>query len=225
MTRRMLRAAALAALLVVALPVAALAKGPDAARISGPGMDKPANLRMSGEEGGGTALSTIVEETGLFAAMFAQTPSPMLKARPAGELGPMYTVVYRVPDGTSKPPEIRQELYPFATGGPVSYTAAGQRVFDQATTGGWYRGSASRLLPVLADLGVPETAGAAQAAQKQPPVSAPAARAPAVPAPARPSGIATPVWLALAAVAGCLAILAVAVVRGGRRQRRAAAGG
>jgi hypothetical protein len=223
----MLRAAALAALLVVALPVAALAKGPDAAQISGPGMDKPAKLQMSGEEGGGTVLSTIVEETGLFAAMFGQTPNPMLAERPAGELGPAYTIVYRVPDGTSKPPEIRQELYPFATGGPVSHTAAGQRVYDQSTVGGWYRGSAARLLPILDDLGVPKAAGAPRAAPKQPSTAAPAARAPAVPAPAsaRSAGIATPVWLALAVTAGCLAVMAAVVVRGGRRQRRAAVGG
>jgi hypothetical protein len=224
MTRRVLATVALAALLVAALPAVALAKGPDAARISGPGMGGPVDLSMSGEEGGGTTLSTIVEETGLFPAMWAATPNPMLPARPDGNLGPMYTIVYHVPNGPTTADQIRQELYPYAPGGPVTFTPPGQRIFDSKAPGGWYRGSAGRLLPVLADLGVPRPTELGTA---RPAATRPAADAPSAPAPGtaeRPAGLPTSVVLGLAVVAGCLALMAVAVVRGHRRRHPAVGG-
>ena len=79
--------------------------------------------------------------------------------RPTG-LGPRYTVVYTVPGPTTS--TLEQELYPYATGGPVSYMRPRQRFWGtQSTPGGWYRGT-SALKDMLVRTGLPQTAAAAR---------------------------------------------------------------
>jgi hypothetical protein len=77
----------------------------------------------------------------------------------ASELGPSYLVRYSFDLGRSRPPEIvRQELYPYAKGGPVTFTSPGQRLGGPASmsvTAGWYRNSAA-FLDFLVDHGLPE---------------------------------------------------------------------
>src|SRR6266704_4237053 len=83
-------AGGVAALVLLALvPTAALAKGASAATIDGGGPGGPGNgpngpitLRGDGEPGSGTDLGTLADLSGLFPAMFGQSPDPMLEASP-----------------------------------------------------------------------------------------------------------------------------------------------
>ena len=42
-------------------------------------------------------MGTLTEQTGIFPAVFGQTPDPMQKERPKGDLGPKYTITWTVP--------------------------------------------------------------------------------------------------------------------------------
>ena len=64
----------------------------------------------------------------------------MLSTRPKGVLGPKYTIVYAVPGPENKTYRVMQDLYPYASGGPLVHTAPGQRIFGtMQTSGGWFR--------------------------------------------------------------------------------------
>ena len=128
----------LLAVAALAFPSAAAAKGPDQATITGPGLDAP--LSISGTEGSGD-LGLLVQGVGFFPAAFGQSPNPMLDKRPSRFLGPRYQVVYRVPGPHSVADTLRQDLYPYAVGGPVSYMKPGQPFWEQKTRGGWFRGT------------------------------------------------------------------------------------
>jgi hypothetical protein len=143
---------------VLALPSVAAAKGPDQATLTGPGLDSP--LSLSGTEGSGD-LGLLVQEVGFFPAAFDQSPDPMLDKRPASRLGPRYQIVYRVPGPDSVADTLRQELYPYAAGGPLSYMKPGQPYWDQRTRGGWFRGT-SVLKDMLVKAGLPAKAPATQ---------------------------------------------------------------
>ena len=94
MTRLTLAAAALAAL---ALPTAASAKGPTEGSISGPEFSKVVKVLYDG--GGGSAGDNLTQASGFFPAAFGQSPDPMLHRKPAGPLGPRYTIAWKVPGG------------------------------------------------------------------------------------------------------------------------------
>jgi hypothetical protein len=151
MTRLTLAIAAFAAL---ALPVAALAKGPTEGSISGPGFSKVVKVLYDG--GGGSAGDNLTQESGFFPAAFGQSPDPMLHRKPAGPLGPRYTIAWKVPGGGGSMFRIRQDLYPYARGGAVTYTKPGQPIFDMSTRGGWYRDP--ELKRTLVSLGLPASA-------------------------------------------------------------------
>jgi hypothetical protein len=158
-----MRRACLIGIVMAALTAAApaQAKGPIAGTIDGPGLGGGMTFGGHGEPGGASALGTLAEEGGFFPAAFAQTPDPMLDARPKGDLGPRYAVTYRVPGPHGKEDLIRQDLYPYAQGGPVTYTKPGQPFFGrQETRGGWYQGS-PRLKEMLVSKGLPPTRPAA----------------------------------------------------------------
>ncbi|HZB23395.1 MAG TPA: hypothetical protein VE444_06075 [Gaiellaceae bacterium] len=131
MTRIVLIISALA--LVVAAPVAA--KGPAEATLSGPGLGEGVLLDAE-------SAMQIMETSGFWPATYRQTPNPLLRARPKGDLGPRYRIEYRVLGPNGEIP-IAQDVYPFAKGGPVTHVAAGQPLFEQPTTGGWFRAPTS----------------------------------------------------------------------------------
>jgi hypothetical protein len=152
--RRYLFAAAVVGL---ALPAVAAAKGPVSATISGPGLERSLAIKGDGE-GPGTALGTLASSSGFFAQMFGQSPDPTLASRPSGTLGPRYTVVYTVPGPDTS--TLTQDLYPYASGGPVSHLLPRQRFWGtQETVGGWFRGNAE-LKQMLVRAGLPQTAPA-----------------------------------------------------------------
>jgi len=141
----------------VAAP-AALSKGPSEAAVSGPGLDGTITISGFGEPGSPTPLGTLVDSGGFFPAVFARTPDPMLASSPADTLGPRYTVRYTLPGPTERPATIVQQLYPYATPAPVTYTAPGQPYWKgQRSHGGWYQGSAA-LKRALVGAGLPAKA-------------------------------------------------------------------
>jgi hypothetical protein len=151
----MLVLVALAAAL--ALPAAAVAKGPDQAALSGPGLNGSIPIKGEGESGAGTPLGDLVQFGGYFQVVFGQQPDIRLKQRPKGDLGPRYTVIYRVPGPAAGPSRILQYIYPYAKPDPVTYMPPQQRFWgDQRTLGGWF--DADVLLKrTLTRLGLPAT--------------------------------------------------------------------
>ncbi len=206
---RVLMVAATAGLLVLATGSPALAKGADQATITGPGLAQPIVVGGDGEPGSGENLGLLAEDSGLFAAMFgAMDGAALTSVVPAGPLGPKYELAYRVPGGNAVADTVRQDLYPSAPGGAVTYTAADQVALGGTTTGGWYRAPAG-FAQLLTTLGVPGT-GVPAASSAAPGASSAAA------APAR----GTDGWVVVAVVvlaAGVLAALAAGYLR--RRSR------
>jgi hypothetical protein len=179
-----------------ALPATALGKGPSAASIDGPGGGGGGLTFTGSGESAGSSLGDMTLLAGFFPAAFGQEPSPMLPRRPKGDLGPRYTITYTVPTGTGVADRIRQDLYPYATGGPVTYMEPGQKVFGQETPGGWFKAD-PHLKELLVSAGLPR-------------------KAPEVPAPARaPSpGRSFPIDLtALVALGLAFALATVLVIR------------
>ena len=195
------------ALLLAAVPTAAQAKGASAATISGGGSGGlpggPIDLAGDGEPGSGTDLANLAEAAGVFALLWEDGQSDVLDAAPTGERGPRYTITWTFPNGAGGEDKVRQSVWPYAAGGPVTYMRPGQPVLDSTTKGGWYR-SADNLRQTLITLGLPDRPPLA--------VPAPAASAPpaagsvpaADPAPALWPRIAVGVGLLLAAAGGAV---------------------
>ncbi len=146
------------AIAALALPAAALGKGPSSCLDRRPGAAagsrSPAAVPRS-------PTMTLAEHAGFFPAVFAQQPDPMLDSRPKGDLGPKYTITYTVPGPNNETWKIRQDVYPYATPAPVTYMEPGQKVFDQETRGGWFQAD-SRLKETLVSAGLPANAPAAR---------------------------------------------------------------
>jgi hypothetical protein len=145
-----------AALLALALPTLAAAKGPASASISGPGLAR--TLAVTGDgEGPGTALGNLASTSGFFAQMFGQHPDPTLASRPKATLGPRYTVVYVVPGPNEVESRVVQYVYPYAKPVALTFMKPGQSFWDnQKAHGGWYR--SARLKAVLVRAGLPARA-------------------------------------------------------------------
>jgi hypothetical protein len=137
------------------MPAAALGKGPSAASLSGPGADGGISFGRDGEDGV-TALSNLVNHSGLFRAVFGEEPDPILQRRPKGDLGPEYTITWTVPGPSNELWKLRQEVYPYASPAPVTYIEPGQQVYDQQTRGGWFQADAA-LKRTLVEAGLPST--------------------------------------------------------------------
>jgi hypothetical protein len=149
-----------ALVVAVALVVssAALAKGATQATINGPGLDKAIVLKSDtgGDPTFGSALGSLANETGFFPAVFNQQPDPMTRERPKGKLGPKYTVDYVMPGPYNTTSTIGQDVYPYATPYPLSYTKPGQVFWDtHRTHGGWF-GAPQELRTTLVGLGLPK---------------------------------------------------------------------
>jgi hypothetical protein len=210
MKPRVLAVAALAALLLL-VPTAAQAKGATAATIDGGGPGGlpggPITLRGDGEPGSGTDLGMLAEGAGVFAVMF-DDGGGRLDAAPTDRLGPRYTITWTFADDLGKGRKVRQHVYPYAAGGPVTFMPAGQPVFDTNTTGGWYQGF-DALRAQLIELGLPNRGPLTPAKPKTTPAPTPAPATTASPAPA---------WLRLAAVAAAFLVLTAGAVLTVRRQ-------
>jgi hypothetical protein len=146
------RVIVLAGAAALAVPGVAVAKGPSVATIAGPGLTAPLTIQGNAEGDVSTDLGMLVAEAGFFPQTFGQSPNPLLAGQPKGPLGPKYTVTYTVPGPSTD--TLRQYLYPYAANGTLSYMAPGQKIWDQTTFGGWYRGTKA-LRTMLIDAGLP----------------------------------------------------------------------
>jgi hypothetical protein len=145
---------ALIVLVALALPASALAKGPSAASIAGPGLT---TIRIAGAEGSTTRFWRFVEAAGFFEAAYG----PRLpKTQPEGDLGPRYTITWKVPSSN----RLYQDVYPYAQPYPVTYMSPEQTIYGSKVKGGWFVGGV-KLKKALALIGVPTEA-------PQPPPSA-----------------------------------------------------
>ena len=143
---------------VVALAIPALGKGIASATITGPGLVRPID-DPSPNMSKLPALTAIWEVT-----PGHPEPVTLLGQAPTRQLGPAYTLTWRILTGPDKTTPIRQDVYPHAEGGPLVHTAPGQAIFGGATAGGWYRAHTG-LRDMLTSLGVPPPASAAPAAK------------------------------------------------------------
>jgi hypothetical protein len=205
------------ALLLAVVPTAAQAKGASAATISGGGSGGlpggPITMKGDGEPGSGSDLSTLAEEAGMWAVLFEGGPAGGVTTAPtpAAQRGPRYTITWTFPNGAGTEDLVRQSVWPYAAGGPVTYLAPGQRVLDTTTKGGWYKAS-DVLRTTLIALGLPNRPALttpAPAASASPGAASPAA---ATPAPSTPADPAPALWPWVAGGLGLLLVAAVAVV-------------
>ena len=200
------------AVLLAAVPDAAQAKGATAATINGGGPGGlpggPISLRGDGEPGASTDLGMLAQGTGLYSVVFGGDPGAVLKAAPTDRLGPHYTITWTFPDPTGgKDRKVRQHVWPYAAGGPVTFTPAGPPVLDTTTRGGWYQGF-DGLRAQLIELGLPN----------RQPLAPPAATAPVVPPPASPQP-APATWPRVATIVGGLLVLATVAAAVALRRR------
>lgn len=147
--------------LAVATPAAAKEMIAEA-RISGPGLGG-GGLHISGQATGRMWESGIDVAGGLDDT---RADSIAELGLTAVDLGPRYVVSYQFDVGPRTPETVRQELYPYAKGGPVTYTPPGQRLTAgvvMTITAGWYRSSVG-FFHYLVDQGLPETSLVAAAA-------------------------------------------------------------
>ena len=187
---------ALIALIVLALPASAFAKGPSEASIAGPGLT---TIRISGAEGSATPFWRLTEATGWFEAVYG--PSRLPKAPPKGDLGPRYTITWTVPDADT----LHQDVYPYAKPFPLTYMPPGGKIYGAKVRGGWFVGGA-KLGKALLAVGMPAE-----------PPKAPAASAHTPTRPASGSGLST---LDIATIAAGAVILVLALGLGIRARRR-----
>jgi hypothetical protein len=191
---------ALLAIVALALPASALAKGPSKASIAGPDL---ATVRLSGAEGGTSRFWRLVEAAGWFEAAWG--PSHLPQASPEGDLGPKYTIIWKVPSSS----KLYQDVYPYAKPYPVTYMPTGQKIWGTPVQGGWFVGGA-KLRKALTRAGVPAQA------PEPPPVSQSHAHAQH----ASGTGLETREIGAIAAGGLVLALAFLFVIRAIRRPRR-----
>ena len=163
LTQRLRQRRALAmlvlALLLAVVPTAAQAKGATGATISGGGPGGlpggPITLKGDGEPGSGTDLADLAQAAGVWALLFDDGPGGELASAPAtADRGPRYTITWIFPNGAGTEDKVRQSVWPYAAGGPLTFMASGQPVLDATTKGGWFQAT-DNLRQSLIALGLP----------------------------------------------------------------------
>ena len=183
---------------VMALMGPATAKFVGEATVEGPGVGTVA-------DGGGITFgkrkgALYASQSGLFAGIDGMSEAP------STELGPRYIARFDL-EYPGRYPDIVQHLYPYASGGPLVYTPAGQRwtYGGHDASAGWFR-MTPRLLEALRVRGLPATSPVATGDE---------AAAASDPQPA-PSPV---IW----GLVGLGALLAAGAIAGRRRMARGVA--
>jgi len=143
---------------LVLVPTAAEAKGPRAVEITGPGLDAPIRVERTGNTG--TPGGQLVQAAGFWQTFepfaHASVGTTMTASPPGGRRGARYVITYLLsPDGEER---VRHELYPFAEGGPLVHTPAGQSVYGEVSPHGGWRRVDPGVTDLLVALGVPTPA-------------------------------------------------------------------
>lgn len=153
-------AAALVVAAIAAGAAPASAKGAVEARVTaGPGIDAPIVVRDR------KTVHDLAQMSGLYEMAYGGDLTSVID-RPAGDLGPRYVIEITVALSGGAP-AIRQQLYPYAGGGPVVHTPGGQLLEQldpegkracavcKKTTDVW-RTSSPELYRVLHELDLPQ---------------------------------------------------------------------
>jgi hypothetical protein len=116
----------------------AFAKGARDLTITGPGLAAPLHIDNTSANPSAASVNQLANATGAFYAVFRTTPSPLERQRPHSSLGPRYRIVYQLYTGQNEVTPVRQDVYPFARAGFVTYTPSRQRAFGKLVRSGWY---------------------------------------------------------------------------------------
>jgi hypothetical protein len=159
--------AGLVAISIVVIAGPASAKADIAeANITGPGLE--GGLRIEAPDTAGLWESGIDVAGGLDDTRADSVEE--LGLRPT-DLGPRYLVTYRFGLGRGRSDDlIRQDLYPYAKGGPATYTPPRQELkvgINMSIAAGWYQSSLG-FFQYLVDHGLPETNPIASVATREP---------------------------------------------------------
>lgn len=130
---RRLLATLIAGLLALALAGPALAWDSVRVQVAGPGITEPI------DGSGGDLIPALLD-------------GPTLTSAPTGDLGSSYAVTYS--DRTSGRAYGSQVLYPYAPGGPLTFSSSTTTIADHQFAAGWRRAPASTLELLMA-LGLP----------------------------------------------------------------------
>jgi hypothetical protein len=123
----------------------------------------------------GPGLYAVAEGTGVHTVLWGGATDGLGRDVPAGDLGPRLVLTWRLPTSATDVALVEQEVYPYADGGPVVHTRAGQPTYPgDHTAGGWLRAPGS-LVSALQRVGVP-TRAALEAALAEQLAAAQAAR-------------------------------------------------
>ena len=193
----------------------AFAKGPSQGVITGPGLGHPITLREPGAATIGPDLANVVEQSGFFVGMWQGSGTRgRLTHRPAGALGPRYTITYTMTLSTMtlsnrRSSDIVQYVFPYAEPRPITYMPPNQKYWGSSeTVGAWYA-SHIGFRETLIGLGLPATAPSGI----QTPGAGGDAGTGSVTAPK--GSLAIPLWIAAA-----LAALTLAAILTRRRRAR-----
>jgi hypothetical protein len=151
-------AVATTTLLIVVIAQPAVAKGPTRAVIRGPGLEQPIVLTWK-RPSPNDAFADLVARSGIFAGLWCASCRGAVAERPAGSLGPRFTIAYALPLETmhrSRVDHVVQFAYPFAEPDPVTFVRRGQPFYGETTVGGWFVARPS-LRGVLRTLGLSST--------------------------------------------------------------------
>jgi hypothetical protein len=139
---------------LVCAPTTASAKGPRDAVLRGPDVLNEGVAKLDQDQ-----TMRLARAANLYDALEYAGPGSASRVpprEPMGRLGPKYVVTYNLLGGNNETFPVRQRLYPFAAGGPISQMPAGQRSCRHCprTIAVWFDMKFDAL-EVLRDVGVP----------------------------------------------------------------------
>jgi hypothetical protein len=135
----------------------ASAKGPSQGVITGPLLADPIRLREAGSPTIGPDLANVVTQSGFFVGVWgANHSNGSLAHRPAGNLGPRYTITYKMAITERPTSDIVQYVFPYAEPQPITYIPPNQTYWGRSKTlGGWYAAPLGFMRTLIA-LGLPD---------------------------------------------------------------------
>jgi hypothetical protein len=151
MKKRMLTIVLVVCAVVATTVGTALAKGPESATFSGPGIKGPVELNQNDP-----VVGQLMQQSGIW-----NGPGVPLSNAPTGDPGPVYTLTWvnsGPPDAPVAERTIRQFIYPQAENGPVIHTPVQDGLEGWGPdVVGWFEAS-DGLIHALLTLGVPAPA-------------------------------------------------------------------
>jgi hypothetical protein len=128
----------------------------NAVTVDGDGLAAP--IEIDTATGDGARLYELVERTGLYETLYEAGSIVLTGGAPTTDLGPRVVLTWRLPTSSTEAASIVQEVYPYASVGPVVHTRPGQLGLPgQVTDGGWHRAPPS-LVTTMQRIGVPSRA-------------------------------------------------------------------